>query len=126
MPQVEYRIVRSDGQESKHFVDLPEAEKGRALVTSDDAKKRYAMVKEIVAGVIGEDNDFEHVTVWHDDLYLDMFVDETGVEKDLPVNPIATSIYRANVLAHEPPDSVLLKDLPSIHGDAVLFLEKVW
>lgn len=126
MKQVEYRIVRSDGQDTKHFVDLPEPDKGRTLMMSADAKKRYELVKEIVARVIGDGNDIEHVTVWHDDLYLDMFVDETGVEKGLPVNPIATSIYRANVLAHEPSDSDLLKDLPSIHGDAVLFLEKVW
>lgn len=66
----------------------------------------------------------EHVTVLWDGRRADMFVDEDGVQKRLPVNVAATAIYRAAWLRRNPgtdPNS-----MPAIHGTAVLFERIVW
>jgi hypothetical protein len=72
----------------------------------------------------------ERVTVWHNGEYLDMFVDDMGAIKRLPVNEAATLIYHANMIAHAEhfehcltPDT---SDWPKIHGVAVLFHRRVW
>lgn len=69
--------------------------------------------------------DFEHVRVFHEGEYRDMFVDEIGQLKGLPRNERATEIYRCNVLTHEipPPDP---ESLPDVVGSAVLFDKPVW
>jgi hypothetical protein len=126
MPATEYLILFYDGRETLNKVDLPPGdETGKIGKPSENMKKRWALVREIAQDVIGADNDVEHVNVWHNEKYLDMFVDETGVLKELPFNNKATTIYRANWKAHEPnpgPDD----ELPYIAGNAVLFMEKVW
>ena len=119
MPVVAYKIIYADGREFDGTTDLPDAE------SDPRAEKMWAKLKPLVQDVIGAGNDIEHVNVWHDSRYLDMFVDETGVEKELPLNEKATKIYRANTQAHEPnpePED----EMPTIHGDVVLFMEKVW
>lgn len=66
----------------------------------------------------------ERVRVLHDGQAVDMFVDESGLDKGLPRNEKATTIYRNNVMTHEPgtdPES-----LPWVVGDAVLFSRSVW
>lgn len=68
----------------------------------------------------------EHVTVFHNGEYVDMFVDDDGKEKNLPRNEKATRIYRNNVLTHEPGKYPDPEVLPYVYGPAVLFLEKVW
>ena len=74
--------------------------------------------------LLGEGTDIEHVSVLHDRQRLDMFVDETGALKKLPVNAAATKIYHAATLARM--DNVDTKKLPKIYGTAVLFHRRVW
>lgn len=119
MPVVAYKIIYVDGREMDGKTDFPDPK------DDPEGRKKHARLKAIVQPVIGEDADWEHVNVWHNSQYLDMFVDEMGVLKKLPVNEKATKIYRANVQAHEPnPEPE--EHMPSVHGDVVLFLEKVW
>jgi hypothetical protein len=68
--------------------------------------------------------DLEHVNVFHDGRYTDMFVDEIGMLKGLPRNEAATAIYRNNTLVHVPGTNP--ESLPAIYGTAVLFNRKVW
>lgn len=68
--------------------------------------------------------DLEHVSVLFGGRRADMFVDDRGIEKDLPRNEAATAIYRANWLSRHPgadPESI-----PAIYGLAVLFDRIVW
>lgn len=68
--------------------------------------------------------DPERVNVFHEGRYTDMFVDEDGIKKGLPVNEAATAIYRNNTLTHVPgtdPES-----LPFVYGPAVLMSRRVW
>lgn len=125
MQAVEYRILFYDGRETRGTVQLPDPHTEWSPTPSKASKERWRLVREIITDVIGGDADPEHVTVWANDQYLDMFVDEQGVNKKLPMNNIATTIYRANYLAHEP-DPGPADQLPYIAGNAVLFLEKVW
>jgi hypothetical protein len=66
----------------------------------------------------------ERVRVWDRDSYLDMFVDEEGAIKKLPVNGAATAIYHANMLRGQPGADTSL--WPRIHGVAVVFDRRVW
>lgn len=120
MPEViAYKVFYADGRESDGSITLP------ARDSDPESKVRWRKIRDLVLEFIGPENDPEHVTVWYDSRYLDMFVDETGVLKELPMNMRATAIYRANVQAHEPnpePED----EMPFIAGNAVLFLEKVW
>lgn len=125
MPTVKYRVLYHDGRDEAHEAELPEADAERALKPSDNQRKRWAIVREITQAIIGLGKDVEHVRVWHEGKYLDMFVDETGVLDQLPLNTAATAVYRANWMAHEPNPGPV-DELPIIAGDAVLFLEKVW
>ena len=122
--QIGFLVIRASGAESAHSVDLP------AVKDDPKATKTWPIVRAEVCKVIGVDNDPEHVRVWHQGRYLDMFVDETGALEGLPVNERATAIYHANVLEHDPdgPDAQEIRngDAPMIYGDAVLFLEPVW
>lgn len=118
MPVVEYRFLFHDGREQVGKTDLPEREDDPGF------KKRWAIIRTIALEAIGADNDPEHVLVWHEGKYLDMYVDEIGVLKELPFNAKATKIYRANWLAHEPNPGPEFA-LPHIAGNAVLFMEKV-
>lgn len=120
----EYLILYHDGREQRGQIDLPEPDAEWTPGGGPNDRKRYRLVRNLVLTVIGEGNYPEHVNVWHDGKYLDMFVDETSVLKDLPFNPKATAIYRANHLAHDP-DPEPEDELPIIAGDAILFLEKV-
>lgn len=69
------------------------------------------------------DHDFEHVTVLYGGRRADMFVDEMGGCKALPMNEAATAIYRAPTLRRHPdinPDS-----LSAIYGTAILFPSRI-
>lgn len=75
--------------------------------------------------------NIERVNVWltpsyipgANGYYTDMFVDEIGRLKLLPINTRASTIYHANILTHEPD---MKHDLVPIFGTAVLFLRRVW
>lgn len=80
--------------------------------------------------------DMEHVTVWHEGQYTDMFVDDSGAIKNLSINNQATQIYWANAFANDPIMADMTEDRkliyaqdtqwPRIHGPAILFHSKVW
>ena len=111
---ITYKFIKVDGTETTHSNDL-----------RGEPGTWYDQLHTIFDQHFGPDIEVEHVNVWYDNHYTDMFVDETGVLKQLPVNPKATAIYRANVLAHavNPPNP---EEMPPIHGDAILFEKKVW
>jgi len=109
--KTDYTVIYPDGQSVDHAVDMPEEPGYDAL---------RALIKPLLA-----DQEFEHVTVWHDGKYTDMFVDEMGALVPLPVNLRASAVYRANVMAHQRPTPVEA-ELPFIYGVAVLFHRKVW
>ena len=69
-------------------------------------------------------HDLEHVRVFWKGEYLDMFVDEEGIRKRLPVNILATIVYHNNMKVHAP--ERLGDDPPEIYGPAVLFMRRVW
>jgi hypothetical protein len=86
-----------------------------------DEASSYSTLKPRLQALIGEP-DLEHVTVWHEHRKRDMFVAEGG---DLyPLNPSATSIYRASTMRREPRTNP--QSLPEIHGTAVLCGQIVW
>lgn len=83
----------------------------------------YHGLKNVVEPLL-DGADLEHVTVLFEDKPADMFVDEMGHMKSLPINREATTIYRTNWMKHNPdadPDS-----LPTIAGTAVVFDRIVW
>lgn len=103
-----YRVGHASGE--YHEIDWPE-------------EPGYDKIKALIEPLL-DDNPLEHVTVLYDGERADMFVDEMGAMKPLPVNERATVIYRTNWLTQHPkadPDS-----LPAIHGTAILFHRRVW
>lgn len=83
----------------------------------------FKQINELVKPLL-EGANLEHVTVLHNGKRADMFVDEVGALKRLPVNAEATAIYRANWMQQHPgtdPNS-----LPEIYGTAILFDRQVW
>lgn len=112
--QLPYEVHYADGRIERATLDVPD----------DKPAEWWKAAKPICQAVIGEHNDVEHVKVWHDGVYRDMFIDGDGQLKGLPRNERATAFYRANALAHQgvtDPESI-----DDIAGDAVLFFEKVW
>lgn len=82
--------------------------------------KIAALVEPLLDGA-----DLEHVNVFHEGRYTDMFVDECSRLKGLPRNEKATAIYRNNWLTHVDPKADP-ESLPFIAGPAILFFRKVW
>lgn len=88
----------------------------------------YDEIKKLITPLI-DGADLEHVSVLADpnggDNYrpCDMFVDDMGRLKGLPVNPEATEHYRRFSVLHrgENPESI-----PAIHGPAVLLHRRIW
>jgi len=111
---ITYQLIRADGHSHTFNARL-----------TGPGGSWYSQLKSIFAEHIGADIEMERVNVFHDGRYTDMFVDELGKINGLPVNERATRIYRANMLAHDP-DPPLPDDMPWIHGDVLLFSEKVW
>jgi hypothetical protein len=113
MTRTEYHIIRASGEVSSSYCELP-----------DDAGEAWRMVRDIVLDVIGRDNNLEHVLVYWDGKYVDMFVDENGLASGLPRNEFATRICRYNIVTHEP--GAIAEELPFIVGDAVLWSDRLW
>ena len=92
----------------------------------------YDAISQLVTPLL-DGAQLEHVRVWltpdykpnQAGAYTDMFVDDMGLLKGLPINSLATKIYRANILTHDPKLAATM-ELPFIHGPAVLFSRRVW
>jgi len=118
--ETRYTIYNVDGTTEDRTVDWPK-------------EPGYEAVRKITDPVLNG-AWLEHVTVFvrdthphikgFSDGYADMFVDEEGKLKGLPVNRLATAIYRENWLVHNPGSRA--EDLDTINGPALLFHRKVW
>lgn len=110
MIDTQFTILRADGTEEVRTERL-------------NATPGYMALQVLLRPILGCEYA-ERVRVLHDGQALDLFVDESGLDKRLPRNEKATAIYRHNVLTQEPgtdPES-----LPYVVGDAVLFSRRVW
>jgi len=109
--ETKYTVILPNGEETEHCEDLPEF-------------PGYERLALIVEPLLGPGVFMEHVTVLHNGIYTDMFVDEHGGQKRLLRNPKATVIYRHNWMSsHEGCDPEVLN---YIVGPAVLFHRRVW
>lgn len=108
----DYLIIRPDGTEETHQVDLPQDPGFEAL-------------NAIIKPIIGLNRHYEHVAVLFEGKRADMFVDEEGLLIGLPRNPGATAIYRNNMMTACRPGTDP-ESLPHIVGTAVLFKRRVW
>lgn len=109
-PAVEYVAIHPGGREDRFVARLP------IRPTYDEIAK--------VVGPHFSNAHFEHVSVLWDGKPLDMFVDEEGQLKHLPLNLRATKIYRNNWMQSHPaadPES-----LPTVVGLALLFSRRIW
>ncbi|MEY5098687.1 MAG: hypothetical protein RJA36_1406 [Pseudomonadota bacterium] len=109
--KTDYTVIRVGAEPQGMTVQWP-------LEPDYDTIRR--LVEPVLAAAL-----LERVRVWHTKQYLDMFVDDQGQLKRLPINDIATMIYRANALQHQQPTPVAAA-LPRIYGPAVLFHRPVW
>lgn len=82
----------------------------------------YDLIREFVEPILHA--DLEHVAVLYKGKKADMFVDDTGALKKLPINKAASDIYRAAYLKRYP--DVDPENLSAIHGIAILFDRIVW
>jgi hypothetical protein len=114
--QAIYHVIHPDGTIDTDEVEWP------------PRPGRHAI--ETLLGPLLGGEPLEHVAVLFDGEQRDMFVSELGLaplttRAPLPDNPLATTIFRANVLTRYPdtdPDG-----LPGIAGVAVLFVNRlVW
>ena len=88
------------------------------LPETPDLEVLNAVLRPLIGGA------FVHVHIAAEDGLRDMFVHETGEIDRLPVNPVASQLYRAGLLTSNldtRPD-----DLPPIYGTAVVFTRRVW
>jgi hypothetical protein len=87
----------------------------------------YPKLRDLIRSHLGN-GYFEHVTILNPfgkiPKGLDMFVDEDGHSKGLPINAKATEFYRANWLKQHPEADP--NRLPEIVGTAIIFSRKVW
>lgn len=89
------------------------------LAEKPDFDELRAIIQPLLDGA-----HLERVRVLHNGEALDMFVDEEGMLRCLPVNPAASAIYRNNWLTKHPGTDP--QTLPPIYGTAVLFHRRVW
>lgn len=88
----------------------------------------YDRIKALVEPLLGEKEPMEHLSVLHNGKRRDMFASEYGHVQltwraSLPINDVATAIYRHYSLTHNPEQNP--DDLPDIAGTAVLFTDRV-
>ena len=85
----------------------------------------YEAVKNLVRGYI--DGWPEHVRIFSasGEWFWSMFVDDEGIRKGLPVNPLATEEYHRNTKIHRPQVYETYTKHQHIHGVAVLFERQV-
>ncbi len=108
---------------TEYTIFRPGSENGESGEVDWPAEPGYDLMKALIEPLL-DGAHLEHVTVLHEGERRDMFVDEMGSVNGLPVNALATPIYRNNWLTRHPnvqPDS-----MPAIHGTAILFARRVW
>lgn len=105
-----YYVLRVGKKLEKRSVDMPD-------------KPGFGMLRRVITPHLNGGN-LEHVAVLHEGERRDMFVDDIGLLKALPLNPEATAIYRNNTLTNYPDTKP--ESLPAIYGPAVLFDRRVW
>lgn len=105
-----YHVLRVGKQLETASADLPE-------------QPGYDKLRKLITPLLDGAN-LEHVAVLHDGKRTDMFVDDTGALKGLPLNPEATAIYRNNTMSQHPETDP--ESLPAIYGPAILFDRRVW
>ena len=107
--QTAYQFIPVTGQPETFTAQLPKA-------------PGYTELEKHIRPLIG--SDFERVAVIFNGKQTDMFVDDCGRLKALPLNRAATDIYRAGALLKEPTRRP--ETLAAIYGPAVLFARPVW
>ena len=109
--------------DTKYHIYRPGAAE-RETVTADlKSQPSYDDLNAIIRPLL--DNQFlEHVSVLFNGKRADMFVDELGANKGLPINAAATDIYRAAWMKRHPRAEPLT--LPAIYGTAIVFNRIVW
>ena len=111
-----YTIYYPNGDTMDAAVDLPE-------------QPSFREIFKIVGPIIGAGEPIERIRILYGLDYTDMFVSELGhltlsTRMPLPINPMATDLYRENMVANEPDIDPDL--LPVIAGVAVVFHRPVW
>jgi hypothetical protein len=104
--------------ETEYFIIEPDKEPLRRTVEMS-AKPDYEEIKALLEPIFGRAWE-EHVTVEYKGERTDMFVDEEGHMKALPLNRRATEIY------NRLPRNSSLHGRPAIVGVAVLFGRRIW
>lgn len=109
-----YKLIRTNGDEQQYTVRLS---------SPPDFEELNSVWKEHFPGT-----NLERVRVIVDGKYMTMFVDETGIHKDLDPNPEATIVYWENTRQHDPDryEMYLQHGGPAIHGDVLLWEDEVW
>ena len=111
-----YTVFQPNGVSFEDEADLPE-------------QPSFREIFKIVGPIIGDGEPIERVRILYGLDYTDMFVSELGhltlsTRMPLPINPMATDLYRENMVANEPDIDPDL--LPVIAGVAVVFHRPVW
>ena len=104
----EYYVLLTNGDQVKEACEWP------AAPTREQIK---ALVEKVLRGYA------EHIVVWHQNASRSMFVDMDAVAKRLPINKIATTVYRAWTIQQYP--EVKPVSLGVIRGPALLFGSQV-
>lgn len=122
------KLFHEAGDRPLHSCVLYVLRPGRPLAEIHNSrlpeKPSYQEIKALLLPLLEGAEYPEHVNVLFNGAPADMFVDETGVLKQLPRNEVATKLYRANWLARYPmaePES-----LPYIAGVAVMTGRRIW
>lgn len=120
--KTDLQILRANGKIEHRTVELPD---------EPEYEQLRAIIEPIVSEQRGRPAGFEHVAVLGKDRNpTDMFVDEFGaLPPALPINDNATRVYhRASIERGEfvSARAGIIADAPKIHGDAVLFMRRVW
>jgi len=92
---------------------------------TDDLPDFHRDIRPHVLEALAPAKDYERVNVFWFNRYTDMFVDEIGVLKGLPINVLATEIYLNNLRVHAP-ELLEREGHAFIHGPAVLFEHAVY
>ncbi len=114
--ETKIRIIRPGQEDEIREIDLPN-------------NPGYDVLEKTIRPIL-DGHDLEHVSVLADFLdgtdyrRADMFVDETGSLRGLPMNEAATVIYRRAWMMRYPRSNPA--ELPYIYGTAVIFNRIVW
>lgn len=106
-----YEVVHPDGSVTSYTATM-------------DEKPGYKALKLVIEPHL-QGQGLEHVTVFWNGKYADMFVGDFSAVSDWPVNEKATEIYHNNIKTHDPELYASAKHA-QIYGPVVLFSRRVW